>query len=108
MDEISGFFRNSKRIKRIKSEEPDWYESVNQAYTTIYAIEDGRYQRVVFVLDKAVVCPTCRRTDHWKLGGHPEAIVYICEHAPVWAGRGAVRNIVTVPRYFISRVPIAE
>jgi len=47
-----------------------------------------------------IPCHLCNSTDAWVVEGDEVkqiARVFVCEHEPVWAGRGLIRQISTVP-----------
>lgn len=100
MDDISEFFKNAKRIKKPPL---GWWENPKQKYTVIYANVDerSRWHRTHLWPDEPILCPTCSRFDHWKVGGHSTALVMVCEHEPIAIGVLGVRNVVTIPIRFI-------
>lgn len=47
-----------------------------------------------------IPCHICNSTDHWMVEGdevNQLARVFVCEHEPVWVGRGMLRQISTIP-----------
>lgn len=103
MDEIENFFRQSKRIKPHIRQQLEWWEDSEQEYVIIYAMVASRikWQRIDLDPNQAILCPTCSRFDHWKLGGHPKGIVMICEHEPIVVGTLGIRNVTSLPIRFI-------
>lgn len=50
--------------------------------------------------NQLIPCHICDSTDHWVVEGDEVkqiARVFVCEHEPVWAGHGMIRQISTVP-----------
>lgn len=47
-----------------------------------------------------ISCHLCSSTDDWVIEGdevNQVARVFVCEHEPVWVGRGMIRQISSVP-----------
>ena len=54
-----------------------------------------------------IPCHICNSTDDWVVEGdevNQVARVFVCEHEPVWAGRGMIRQISTIPVAQVSRL----
>lgn len=54
-----------------------------------------------------IPCHICDSTDKWVVEGDEVrqiARVFVCEHEPIWAGRGMVRQISTVPLHRVGRL----
>jgi hypothetical protein len=54
-----------------------------------------------------IPCHICDSTDNWVVEGdevNQVARVFVCEHEPVWAGRGMIRQISTVPVDQVGRL----
>lgn len=54
--------------------------------------------------DQPIPCHLCNSTDKWVIEGDEVnriARVFICEHEPVWVGRGMIRQISSIS---VSRV----
>lgn len=58
------------------------------------------------VTEKPISCHICDSTDKWVIEGDEVqqiARVFICEHEPVWVGRGMIRQISSVPVHKVGR-----
>ena len=49
----------------------------------------------------------CDSTDKWVVEGDEASQVtpvFVCEHEPIWAGRGSIRQISSVPVHQVGRI----
>jgi len=57
------------------------------------------------VTGEPIACHLCGSTDRWVVEGdevRQVARVFVCEHEPVWAGRGMIRQISSVPAHKVG------
>ncbi|HXV97767.1 MAG TPA: hypothetical protein VEC93_05025 [Anaerolineae bacterium] len=54
-----------------------------------------------------IPCHICNSTEDWVVEGdevNQVARVFVCEHEPIWAGRGMIRQISTIPVAQVGRL----
>ena len=54
-----------------------------------------------------IPCHLCDSLDKWVIEGDEScqiAPVFVCEHEPIWVGRGSIRQVSSVPVHRVGRV----
>lgn len=72
----------------------------------IYSRGDVTWRGAFFLAGQPFRCHLCGATDRWAVEGNDArqmARVFVCEHEPIHIGRGAVRQISSVPVYLVGR-----
>jgi hypothetical protein len=61
--------------------------------------------------DAPMPCHLCGSTERWVVEGDEVrriARVFVCEHEPVWAGVGMIRQISTIPARAVGRCEVTS
>jgi hypothetical protein len=73
----------------------------------IYSRSDIVWRDIQVLAGDSFPCHLCGAVDRWTIEGDEAsqmARVFVCEHEPIGLGRGAVRQISTVPVHLVSKV----
>ncbi len=87
--------------------EGNWEPDRPQTQYAIYSREDVLWCDHLVLLGQPFPCHLCGETDHWTIVGDEvkrEILVFICEHEPIPVGRGAVRQLSSVPPRLVGRI----
>jgi hypothetical protein len=86
--------------------EGNWEPERPRTRYAIYSWKDTQWQGLQVMAGQRFPCHLCGETDRWTIVGDEvkrEIRVFICEHEPIPVGRGAVRQISSVPARLVSR-----
>lgn len=84
---------------------PSPLEKMWQSMGDLWQLDlDGQKCRIIDNrTGSAAVCRICDRDDGWQ---YENDNVFVCEHEPIWAGRGYIRQIDSMPTRFIQEIVV--
>ena len=86
--------------------EGNWEPERPQNRYAIYSWEDVQWRGHHVLAGRPFPCHLCGETDRWTIVGDEvkhQIHVFVCEHDPIPVGRGAVRQISSVPARLVAR-----